>query len=203
MYFMDLICMPFNLTQQELHALLMTSFDLKMRPHHTQTTSEYSTYQEAFIALWNGKSHFSRHSSRTLLLLTGNQAGLHCSLHLAASNPQFTANFMMNHVRRLPRTPFIHDTFSAHYLFLVFYFFCLSRSHSTFLLTTTLDIRCFFDWLVFIALGSGECCGSQELLVIHAFCVSLSHLERRCFWKLTIVEFGPRHVHFLDKALIA
>lgn len=106
---------------------------------------KYSTYQEAFIAAWNGKWHFSRHASRTSALLTGNQAGLHWSLHLAASNPQITANFTMNHGGRLPRTPFIHmnDTFSAHYLFLVFSFFCLSRSHSTFLLTTTLDIRCF------------------------------------------------------------
>lgn len=112
MYCIDFICMAFMFqAQQELHAPLMTSFDLTMRPHHTQTTSKYSMHQDPFIAVWNGKSHFSRHTSRTLVLLTGNQAGLHWSLHLAASNPQITANFVMKNGGTLPRTSFIHDTF--------------------------------------------------------------------------------------------
>ncbi len=113
--------MAFHLqTRQELHALLITSFDLKMRPHiqpqNTVCKKKGSIQREM------EKSHFSRHSSRTPVLLTSNQAGLHWLLHLAVANPQVTANFTINHDWRVPRSRFIHDTFSAHYLFLVFSF---------------------------------------------------------------------------------
>jgi len=105
--------MAFHLqTKQEQHANI-TSFDLKMRPHHRRPQNTVRKKKDS-IKHKVEKSLFSCHSSRTPALLTSNQVDLHWPLHLAAANPQITENFMIKHDWRVPRSRFIHDTFSPH-----------------------------------------------------------------------------------------
>lgn len=100
--------MAFHLqTKQELHALFITSFDLKMKLHHWQPQNTVRK-KKGSIKHEMEKSHFSCHSSRTPALLTSNQVNLHWPLHLAAANPQITENFMIK--PRLESSPFkIHS----------------------------------------------------------------------------------------------